>query len=305
MNKRLLTLSLITVLLPACSSNWKAPYESRSRQTTSGPAPVFSAEESPANAGKSKSKQSTSSSAGVQPGENPQPASDEQEKKLTGNSYRVQQGDTLYGISQRSGVTVQNLIDLNDLSEPYILGIGQQLRIGNESEKLKNVTQVSTNSRYSDPQTKNSKTETSETVEQTVAKPPVPANKETEQKSVDGLKWQWPVRGKVIQKFSPSNPSKRGIKIAGQAGTAVVATESGEVVYSGNGLVGYGELIIIKHNSRYLSAYGHNQKRLVKEGDRVKRGGTIATMGQLKGKALLHFEIRRNGKPVDPSSFLP
>ena len=85
----------------------------------------------------------------------------------------------------------------------------------------------------------------------------------------------------------------------------VTATESGEVVYSGDGLVGYGELIIIKHNQRYLSAYGHNRKRLVKEGDRVKRGTVIATMGQLKGKPLLHFEVRRSGKPADPMNYLP
>ena len=98
----------------------------------------------------------------------------------------------------------------------------------------------------------------------------------------------------------------KGIKIAGRSGESVVATESGKVVYSGSGLIGYGRLIIIKHNDNYLSAYGHNRKILVKEGDQVTKGNKIAEMGTANsGDPMLHFEIRRNGKPVDPLRLLP
>ncbi len=99
---------------------------------------------------------------------------------------------------------------------------------------------------------------------------------------------------------------RKGIKISGRSGSKISAAESGKVVYSGSGLIGYGRLIIIKHNDKYLSAYGHNRKILVKEGDRVSKGQTIAEMGKANsGDPLLHFEIRRDGKPVDPLRLLP
>ena len=99
---------------------------------------------------------------------------------------------------------------------------------------------------------------------------------------------------------------KQGIDIAGKAGAPVKAAADGTVVYSGNGLIGYGELIIVKHNASFLSAYGHNQKRLVQEGDKVKAGQTIAEMGSSgASRDELHFEIRRNGKPSNPIDYLP
>ena len=119
------------------------------------------------------------------------------------------------------------------------------------------------------------------------------------------LQWRWPTDGTLVETFSPSDPSRKGVKISGKRNQSVVAAESGDIVYSGSGLVGYGELIIIKHNNDYLSAYGHNNKRLVKEGQRVARGDAIAEMGVAGGRPLLHFEIRRQGKPVDPVALLP
>ena len=98
---------------------------------------------------------------------------------------------------------------------------------------------------------------------------------------------------------------RNGIKIAGRSGDPIVAAESGKVVYSGSGLIGYGRLIIIKHNDNYLSAYGHNRTILVDEGDQVTKGQKIAEMGTANsGESLLHFEIRRDGKPVDPQRLL-
>jgi lipoprotein NlpD len=117
--------------------------------------------------------------------------------------------------------------------------------------------------------------------------------------------WKWPTEGRVISAFAPADASRAGVDIGGNAGQPVIAAADGEVVYSGSGLRGYGELIIIKHSPDVLSAYGHNAKRLVKEGDKVKAGQKIAEMGtDPSHREMLHFEIRRNGKPIDPVAFL-
>ena len=119
-----------------------------------------------------------------------------------------------------------------------------------------------------------------------------------------GVSWRWPASGKVVGTFIAGDQTRQGVDIAGSAGAAVAAAADGSVVYSGNGLLGYGELIIVKHSASFLSAYGHNRKRLVKEGDTVKAGQSIAEMGG-SNREMLHFEIRRNGKPVNPLEYLP
>lgn len=120
------------------------------------------------------------------------------------------------------------------------------------------------------------------------------------------IAWRWPAEGAVAGTFVAGDQTKQGIDIVGKAGDPVRAAADGTVVYSGNGLVGYGELIIIKHNPSFLSAYGHNRKRLVKEGDKVKSGQGIAEMGSSSAtRDSLHFEIRRNGKPGNPLDYLP
>lgn len=121
-----------------------------------------------------------------------------------------------------------------------------------------------------------------------------------------GVRWRWPSEGKVIAAYVSGEPTRQGIDIGGKAGDPVRAAADGEVVYSGNGLIGYGELIIVKHNANFLSAYGHNRSRMVKEGDKVKAGQAIAEMGaSASSRDELHFEIRRNGKPVNPLEYLP
>jgi lipoprotein NlpD len=118
--------------------------------------------------------------------------------------------------------------------------------------------------------------------------------------------WHWPSNGKVISNFAAGDMLKTGIDIAGNAGDPVLAAADGEVVYSGNGLIGYGELVIVKHNDSFLSAYGHNRKRLVQEHERVRAGQPIAEMGSSSAaRDELHFEIRKNGKPVNPMDYLP
>ena len=121
-----------------------------------------------------------------------------------------------------------------------------------------------------------------------------------------GVHWRWPGDGKLVGTFIAGDQTKQGIDIAGRAGDPVQAAADGEVVYSGNGLLGYGELIIVKHNANFLSAYGHNRSRLVKEGEKVKAGQQIAEMGSsASAREELHFEIRKNGKPVNPLDYLP
>jgi lipoprotein NlpD len=140
-----------------------------------------------------------------------------------------------------------------------------------------------------------------------VAQPTVPTPPPGATRSAGGITWQWPASGKVIGGFEAgSGGDGAGLNIAGNMGDPVRAAASGTVVYSGNGLIGYGELIIIKHNDTFLSAYGHNSKRLVKEGERVGAGQEIALMGASGAPRVeLHFEIRKDGKPVDPLGYLP
>lgn len=124
--------------------------------------------------------------------------------------------------------------------------------------------------------------------------------------TVGGVRWRWPAAGSLLARFMPGDATRQGIDIAGHAGDPVVAAADGVVVYSGSGLVGYGELVIIKHSDEWLSAYGHNRRRLVQEGQRVRGGQVIAEMGNSgASRDELHFEIRRNGRPVDPQQYLP
>jgi lipoprotein NlpD len=123
--------------------------------------------------------------------------------------------------------------------------------------------------------------------------------------SREGISWRWPTSGSVIGRFVTGDPTQQGIDISGKLGQSVMAVADGEVVYSGNGLLGYGEMIIVQHSPDYLSAYGHNQRRLAAEGEKVKAGQVIAEMGQRGSQVILHFEVRRRGKPVDPLAYLP
>ena len=135
--------------------------------------------------------------------------------------------------------------------------------------------------------------------------PPKPTES-TPQLNAGGVNWRWPGSGKVVGTYVSGDQTRQGVDIAGNAGDSVQAAADGEVVYSGNGLLGYGELIIIKHNASFLSAYGHNRRRLVQEGDKVKAGQQIAEMGSsASSREELHFEIRKNGKPVNPLDYLP
>lgn len=221
-------------------------------------------------------------------------------------SYRVRTGDTLYSIAWRYRVDYHLLAAWNRIKGPsYRIYPGQWLRLQppaltqGSKRKSKNIPRRPVTSTGSPPA--GSKT----------VQPPDPRtiqiNKQRPNPEKLKLGWRWPTNGKVIQSFSASDPARKGIKISGISGQSVLAAESGKVVYSGSGLVGYGNLIIIKHNNNYLSAYGYNKRLLVKEGDKVSKGERIAQMGSPRNDMdpVLHFEIRKLGKPLDPLTLLP
>ena len=196
----------------------------------------------------------------------------------------ARKGDTLYSLSKWYGVSVERLAQLNQLKKPYIIQPGQTIFLKPLNTKGKSATAKTS----------------------TVTAP----KKSPEQQSAiiswpKSVRWQWPAKGKVVKKYNRQRNDAKGIDIAGKRGDAIVASAEGKVVYSGGGLISYGNLIIIKHNKTFLSAYAYNRKLLVKEGDIVKAGEKIAEMGDKdKLSPRLHFEIRKNGKPVDPMKYL-
>ena len=195
-------------------------------------------------------------------------------------TYNVKKGDTLYSISWRYGMDYKTIAKINNIRSPYNIYVGQKLTF----KSSRKVTKTSTWTKKKTGSTKTTKANT------------------TNQR----LTWRWPTKGKLISTYSKNAAGRKGINISGQSGQKIIAAASGKVVYSGNGLPRYGNLLIIKHNEVYLSAYAHNKTLLVKEGQYVKSGQRIATLGRTgTQKNQLHFEIRRNGKPVDPLRFLP
>jgi len=209
--------------------------------------------------------------------------------------YRVKKGDTLYSIAWRTGRDFQDLAKWNRLESAHTIYVGQVLMTRPPSKTASGPVKKPA----SKPAPKSKKI-TSKTV-----------SKKTESKTQKenfkrNLRWRWPSNAKVIKAFKRGDDTRKGIVLSGKPGHSVLAAESGKIVYSGSGLIGYGQLIIIKHNNNYLSAYGHNRKLLVKEGEWVTKGNKIAEMGLNEaGVPALHFEIRKNGNPLNPVAVLP
>lgn len=204
----------------------------------------------------------------------------------------VQRGQNVYRIATENGITALDLALWNDIPPPYTIYPGQRLRLYPGGQR-------GVASRPSAPATGKPAPTT-----RPPAATPRPAPAPTPVASNIG--WRWPAEGSVIGTYAEGNPTRQGIDIAGASGQPVRSAADGVVVYSGSGLVGYGELVIVKHNDQWLSAYGHNRARLVNEGQLVKAGQQIAEMGRSgASRDMLHFEIRYNGKPVDPQLYLP
>lgn len=239
-------------------------------------------------------------------GAKPQP----QGSLVKADYYWVKRGDTLYSIAWQAGMDFKTLAALNGIRSPYTIYPGQKLRL---SPQARGVAQASAVARRDAPPPVVAKhpppTSPGEVQDRrpadTSKSDPAADNNSNEEKS-RSLQWSWPTQGTVVQRYSSEDPTRKGLKIAGSLGQPIRATESGKVVYSGSGLIGYGRLVIIKHDKDYLTAYGHNRRVLVNEGDEVGRGEHIAEMGSAGGgKPVLHFEIRRQGAPVDPLTYLP
>ena len=258
----------------------------------------------------------------------------------SGNTYTVKRGDTLFYIAWITGNDYRDLAQRNNIPEPYSLNVGQNIQLGNGSAtgnggmlaatdatsggvpKPPSTSQIQTAT--VDSQSTNAYSENSGkqnvgkmlpaagAVAATTATAPVtapvvaPPVSSTVSNSAPVSTWRWPTDGKIIDNFSSSEGGNKGVDIAGSRGQPIFATADGRVVYAGNALRGYGNLIIIKHNDDYLSAYAHNDTMLVREQQEVKAGQKIATMGSTGTSSVrLHFEIRYKGKSVNPLRYLP
>jgi len=222
---------------------------------------------------------------------------------------KVKKNETLYGIARREGYSHHQLARWNHLRSPYALKPGQRLRLSPPASALgqsgaRNASRAASKAPVATkaPQVK---PVTQPLIRQPIKATPIIATRPTVKSPSRVASWQWPVSGRIVQRYKANDTARKGIGIAGKLGQPIEAAAAGTVVYSGNGLINYGNLVIIKHSHSFLSAYAYNQSLLVKEGDSVKRGQAIAKMGKLDTKPQLHFEIRRNGKPVNPLYYLP
>lgn len=237
-----------------------------------------------------------------------------------GQYHLVQPGETLETISETVNLEARLLAKWNHLAPPYRLKVGQKISLFNPNSTAESKAQANATRKGKSLQPKQALIP--------AEKPPLIVNKPINKKPIEEivdekslvarekkstisndnekmlkLNFQWPIKGKVLKPFSQSH--NKGVDIAGSSGQQVAAAEAGKVVYSGQGLLGYGNLLIIKHNELYLSAYGNNSQLLVAEGDVVNKGQAIAEIGQIGSKRpALHFEIRKNGKPLNPLNFL-
>ena len=278
-----LSATVCVLALAACSSKpvARAPVEDRGRTAQNAPAA------SPAPAPVVDASKAA-----------PTPALDPNAGKP--GYYTVKQGDTLIRIGLESGQSHRDIARWNALENPNRIEIGQVLRVAPPEEAVvtKPVAVAKATSTALPPAGAAS-------APAKTASAPASASSNNNSSTEDDISFAWPSKGDVIDGFDESK-NRKGVDIGGASGDAVWAAADGKVVYADAGLRGYGKLIILKHNSMYLTAYAHNQTLLVKEDQMVKKGQKIAEMGSTDAdRVKLHFEVRRQGKPVDPAKYLP
>jgi len=203
----------------------------------------------------------------------------------------VARGETLYFIAWRFGMDYQELAKLNDLTAPYHVKVGEKIYLQGIAPASKT------------PHKKAGRITAKQSKKTVTKKSTVPTHQASEPQYnfARVKKWLRPAQGTIIHNFSGLN---KGVDIAGREGEPVRATAAGEIVYAGDGLRSYGNLLLIKHNDEYISAYAHNERLLVKEGQFVQAGQEIATMGKTgTNRVMLHFELRKRGKPVNPAHY--
>ena len=264
---------LIFILLQGCAGSGVAPVTNRTEIKESSPVIT-----TPSKNNKNKAPQKSV------------------RKKI--DCYVVAKGDTLYSIAWRYNYDYKKLANWNNIAPPYIIHLGKNICF--KPTQKKKITRLKSKSDNGRSLTRKKK-DTNRNIKNDASIKNDKSSKNTPQGKI---KWFWPTQGRVVKSNSPT--SKKGMDISGSLGQTIKAAASGEIVYSGSGLVGYGKLIIIKHNDKFLSAYAYNSELLVKEGDVVKAGQKISKMGQdHTGRNMLHFEIRLNGQPVNPLRHLP
>lgn len=218
--------------------------------------------------------------------------------------YTVKPGDTMIRIGLENGQNWRDIVRWNNLENPNIIEVGQVLRVvppNSESPAVvtRPVSPGSAPASSTAPAQAASSAAKPASAPASASQSPAPAATGDED-----IAWIWPAQGPMVAGFDEAK--NKGLDITGKAGDAVVASADGRVVYAGAGLRGYGNLVILKHNNTFLTAYAHNQTLLVKEDQNVKKGQKIAEMGNSDAdRVKLHFEIRRQGKPVDPAKYLP
>jgi len=260
------------------------------------PAPV---EERPT--GKAKSPAAIASPANtpspVSPTEQPKTVSISENSNKPGY-YTVKPGDTLIRIGLDHGQNWRDIIRWNNIENPNIIEVGQVLKISPPAVDTSSEVAIAKPVQHGN---------VSSTTDEKKITPPAEqssVNSVRSEGSDDSFQLIWPAQGQISSSFDDSK--NKGIDISGKNGDPILAAADGKVVYSGAGLRGYGNLIIVKHNNTYLTAYAHNQTLLVREDQSVKKGQKIAEMGNSDSEQVkLHFELRRLGKPVDPVKFLP
>lgn len=215
--------------------------------------------------------------------------------ETTPDIHVVAKGETLYSIAFSYGEDVRTVAEWNNIRPPYTIYPEQRIRVTEPPATRSGLQLESASPTSSTPPS------AAVTPIQATPKPASPPPSSEEK-----ISWQWPTNGKIINTYAAKDTGKKGLDIAGKSGQPIYAAANGSVVYSGNGLRGYGQLIIIKHDDTYFSAYAHNRRLLVKDDQKVNKGQHIADMGDTEAeRTMLHFEVRRNGKPVDPLVYLP
>ncbi|MEL0640537.1 peptidoglycan DD-metalloendopeptidase family protein [Pseudoalteromonas aliena] len=230
---------------------------------------------------------------------------------INGGYYKVQKGDTLYSIAFSAGQDFRVLAKNNSIPAPYIIFPGQTISLTAQPVKIKKHKKYTNPSKKSTEKKQKSNKKLKKELDppkqrEYVQKQASNKVSNTKRLSSSKVQWLWPAKGKVTKRFSNKENGYKGLQITNHKGAPVLAAAQGTVVYAGNALRGYGNLIILKHNDDYLSAYAHNSKLLVKEKQKIKAGQKIAEIGNSESSVTaLRFEIRYRGKAVNPAKYLP